>query len=206
MTKEERKVMRAERKAVRKEKRKAFREDFKKFIARGNVLDLAIAVVVGGAFGKITTALVSGIIMPFIAMLTGKMDIQNMKIVLVPADDAAGVPESAILYGALIQAILDFLIIAFTIFVIFRIIKKIGQYTAKKLEQGRELLEKIMNDDDKDLKIEEITEEVTTTEAVVEVPAEPELTQPKDNAELLSVLTEIRDLLKEKGENIKEEN
>ena len=67
MTKEEKKALRAELKALRKERAKAFREDFKKFIARGNVIDLAVAVVVGGAFGKITTALVSGIIMPVIS-------------------------------------------------------------------------------------------------------------------------------------------
>ena len=207
MTKEEKLARRAQRKAERKARGKAFRDDFKKFIARGNVMDLAVAVVVGGAFGKITTALVSGIIMPVIALLTGSMNMEEMKIILKPevlGDDGAVITaESAIMYGTLIQAILDFLIIAFTIFVVFRIIKKVGEYTAKKLEQGKEMLQNIINKDECD----EVKPEENPVEVVVAPAPEPAPAPVDNNAELVAVLTEIRDLLKaEEAEDLKQEN
>jgi large conductance mechanosensitive channel len=98
--------------------------EFKEFIAKGNVLDLAVAVVIGAAFGKIVTALVDGIIMPFIGMLTGGVSVSDWKYVISPAQlDAAGkelVAESAIKYGMFIQTIVDFLIIAFVIFLVLK--------------------------------------------------------------------------------------
>ena len=130
------------------------------------------------------------------------MDMSEMKIILKEAvlDEAGAVisAESAIMYGTLIQAILDFLIIAFTIFLVFRIIKKVGEYTAKKLEQGKEMLQNIINKDDcEEVKVEEVKAEEVTVEV-----AEPEPTPepaPAPNAELVAVLEEIRDLLKANG-------
>lgn len=98
--------------------------EFKEFIAKGNVLDLAVAVVIGAAFGKIVTALVDGIIMPLIGMISGGVSVSDWKYVIAPAQfDAAGketVAESAIRYGMFIQTIVDFLIIAFVIFLVVK--------------------------------------------------------------------------------------
>ena len=97
--------------------------EFKEFISRGNVVDLATAVVIGAAFGKIVTALVDGIIMPLIGFLTGGVSVSDWKYVLTPAStDAAGaaVAEVAIKYGSFIQTIIDFVLIAFVIFLILK--------------------------------------------------------------------------------------
>jgi large conductance mechanosensitive channel len=99
--------------------------EFKKFIARGNVIDLAVAVIIGAAFGKITTSLVADIIMPFVGLLLGGLSVADWKWVLQPATyDAAGVvqtAEIAVNFGSFVQAILDFLIIAFIIFLLVKI-------------------------------------------------------------------------------------
>ena len=100
---------------------KKFFEEFKTFAMRGNVIDMAVGVVIGGAFGKITTSIVNDIIMPFISMLTGGVDFTQWKIVLKEAvANAEGVidpaTEVAIRYGNTIAIILDFIIIAFAVF------------------------------------------------------------------------------------------
>lgn len=100
-----------------------FLDEFKAFIARGNVVDLAVGVVIGAAFGKIVSALVDGIVMPLLAILTGGIKVDQWKWVLRPEHvDAAGkaTPEIAVKYGAVLQATLDFLIIAFVIFLVLR--------------------------------------------------------------------------------------
>jgi len=98
-------------------------KEFRNFIARGNVLDLATAVVIGAAFSKIVTALVDGIIMPLIGWMTGGASVSDWKYVLTPATvDVAGadVAEVAVQYGAFIQTVIDFLLIGFVIFLIVR--------------------------------------------------------------------------------------
>lgn len=97
--------------------------EFKEFISRGNVVDLATAVVIGAAFGKIVTSLVDGIVMPVIGYLTGGVSVSDWKYVLSPASvDAAGkeVAEVAIRYGAFIQTMIDFLLIALVIFLVLK--------------------------------------------------------------------------------------
>jgi large conductance mechanosensitive channel len=97
--------------------------EFKEFISRGNVVDLATAVVIGAAFGKIVTALVDGIIMPLIGYLTGGVSVSDWKYVLSPGTvDAAGatVGEVAIKYGLFLQTLIDFVLIAFVIFMILK--------------------------------------------------------------------------------------
>lgn len=103
---------------------KNFWKDFKAFISKGSILDLAIAVIIGGAFGKIVTSLVNDIIMPLISLATGGVSVSDWKWVITPANEAAGIAESALHYGAFIQTILDFLIISFFIFLAIRIIQK----------------------------------------------------------------------------------
>lgn len=97
--------------------------EFKDFISRGNVVDLATAVVIGAAFGKIVTSLVDGIVMPLVGFLTGGVSVTDWKYVLSPATvDAAGkeVAEVAIRYGAFIQTMIDFLLIALVIFLVLK--------------------------------------------------------------------------------------
>jgi len=98
--------------------------EFKAFIARGNVIDLAIAVVIGAAFGKIITALVDGIVMPVIGMAIGGIDLSDWEYVLKPAQfDAAGkelVADVAVKYGVFLQTALDFVLIAFVIFLVLK--------------------------------------------------------------------------------------
>ena len=109
------------------EKAKGFMGEFKAFIARGNVLDMAVGVIIGGAFGKISTSLVNDVIMPLISVLTGGVDFSNWKIVLkaavAGADGAIDAStEIAIRYGAFLATILDFLIIAFAVFLMLKAI------------------------------------------------------------------------------------
>ncbi|MFP7722160.1 large conductance mechanosensitive channel protein MscL [Lysobacter sp. A3-1-A15] len=99
--------------------------EFKAFIARGNVLDLAVAVVIGAAFGKIVTALVDGIIMPMVGMAMGGVDFSQLFVSLDGTDYAtlAAAQEAAapvITYGAFLQTVIDFVLIAFVIFLIVR--------------------------------------------------------------------------------------
>jgi len=105
---------------------KGFWADFKKFITKGNIIDMATGVVVGGAFGKITTGLVNNIIMPLISLVVGGLNVNDWKWVIKEAvlDETGAVvtAETAVLYGAFIQTIIDFLLTAFCIFVVLRII------------------------------------------------------------------------------------
>ena len=107
-------------------------KEFKEFAMRGNVLDMAVGVVVGGAFGKIVTSLVNDLIMPAVGMLVGKVDFSDLKVVISPAQ--GDVAEVAIRYGAFIQTILDFLIVAFSIFLFIQLISKLR----KKKEEAEE--------------------------------------------------------------------
>lgn len=106
-----------------------FFAEFKQFIARGNVMDMAVGVIIGGAFGKISTSLVNDIIMPAISMLTGGIDFSDWKIILKEAVlDASGAEVTAavsINYGAFLATILDFLIIAFAVFCLIKGINKL---------------------------------------------------------------------------------
>ncbi len=137
-----------------------FIQDFKEFAMRGNVIDMAVGVIVGGAFGKIVTSLVNDVIMPVVGVLTGGVNFTNLALELHPAElDADGnvVSEAVNLqYGMFIQNIVDFLIIAMCIFVAVRMLSKL-----KKKEE----------------------------------PAPEKAPEPSAEEKLL---TEIRDLLKEK--------
>ena len=119
---------------------KKFFEEFKTFAMRGNVIDMAVGVVIGGAFGKITTSIVNDIIMPFISMITGGVDFSQWKIVLKEAvANAEGVidpaTEVAIRYGNTIAIILDFIIIAFAVFCM---VKALNNLHKKKEEPAPE--------------------------------------------------------------------
>ena len=110
--------------------------DFKAFAMRGNVIDMAVGVIIGGALGKIVSSLVNDIIMPLIGIVVGGVNFTDLKWVITPASvDEAGneIAESTLNYGTFIQSTIDFLIIAFSIFVMVRVITKIT--TRKKAEE-----------------------------------------------------------------------
>ena len=113
-------------------KNSSFINEFRKFIARGNVLDLAIGVVIGAAFGQITTSLVNDIIMPPLGLLLGGIDFSSMKVVLKAATEETA--EVAIRYGLLVNAIINFLVISLAIFVFIRTMNKIQEKTKKEEE------------------------------------------------------------------------
>lgn len=98
---------------------KKFFREFKEFAMKGNVLDMAIGVVVGGAFGKIVSSLVSDIIMPAISLLTGKISLADLSVTLETGDEPI-----VLAYGMFLQTVLDFLIIAFSIFLVIKLINK----------------------------------------------------------------------------------
>jgi large conductance mechanosensitive channel len=107
-------------------------KEFREFALRGNVIDLAVGVVIGAAFGKIVTSLVADIIMPPIGYITGGVDFTEKKIVLKPGDPAHKIAETAIHYGNFINAIIQFLIIAFCIFMVVKFINSMKKEEASQ--------------------------------------------------------------------------
>ena len=133
---------------------KKFVKEFREFAFKGNVIDMAVGVVIGGAFGKIVTSLVGDVIMPALSLITGKVNISNLAYTLPTENDGEPIKLA---YGLFLQNVIDFILIALSIFIVIKLISK-----AKKKPE--------------------------------EAPAE----EPKpSNEEVL--LTEIRDLLKEKN-------
>lgn len=107
-------------------------KEFKEFAFKGNVIDLAVGVIIGGAFGKIVTSLVNDLIMPIIGVILGGINFENLKLVIRPASN--GMEEAAIKYGAFIQSVVDFLIIAVCIFLF---VKLANTLTRKKEEEKK---------------------------------------------------------------------
>ena len=101
-------------------------KEFKKFIARGNVLDLAVGVIVGGAFSSIVTSLVNNIFTPIIGLIVGGVDFSSLSITF---------RDTKIMYGAFIQSVIDFLIVAFCLFIV---VKAVNKVTHKKEEKKPE--------------------------------------------------------------------
>ena len=117
---------------------KKFIEEFKKFIMRGNVLDMAIGVVIATAFGKITSSLVNDLLMPFISWVCGSRDMSALNIVLRPAEVANGeVVNEAIVFGlgSFVGTVIDFLLIALVVFLILKAFNKASELIRKKEEE-----------------------------------------------------------------------
>lgn len=100
-------------------------KEFKKFISKGNVVDLAVGVIIGSAFSKIVSSLVDDILMPFIGIIIGGVDFSNLTL---------KIGAAKIKYGMFIQNIIDFLIIAFCVFIFVKAINKLSEITKKKEE------------------------------------------------------------------------
>lgn len=111
-------------------KKKTIAGEFKEFIARGNVMDMAVGVIMGGAFGKIVSSLVNDVFMPLIGKLFGGVDFTTLKVVLTPASE--GVEEVALTYGNFIQNVVDFILISL---VVFLLVKGINALRRKKEEE-----------------------------------------------------------------------
>ena len=105
-------------------------KEFREFIARGNVIDLAVGVIIGGAFGKIVSSLVDDVVMPPIGLLTGGIDFSDMKLILKPGDEAAKIPEVAIQYGVFINTLIQFIIVAFVIFLMVKLVNSLRRQEA----------------------------------------------------------------------------
>lgn len=123
-----------------------FIEDFKKFIFKGNVIDMAVGVVIGGSFGKIVTGLVNYIINPFVGIFIKSGNLDSVKTVITKEvlDEAGEIvtPEVAILWGTWVQTIIDFLITALCIFVVLRILMKAkNTIEHKKIEEEKKKAE-----------------------------------------------------------------
>lgn len=114
-------------------------KDFKEFAMKGNVLDLAIGVIIGAAFGKIVTSLVENIIMPVVTLLIGKVDVSDLA-------------YKSIKYGAFIQSVIDFLIIAFSLFLFIRIVMKLGEKIRGSKEEAEEVPAETQEDVLKDIR------------------------------------------------------
>jgi large conductance mechanosensitive channel len=102
--------------------------EFKEFAVRGNVIDLAVGVVIGGAFGKIVASLVNDVIMPVIGKLVGGVNFNNLQVVLTPATmglDGKEIAAVALRYGAFLQSIIDFTLVAFAVFLFVKVINRL---------------------------------------------------------------------------------
>ena len=113
--------------------------EFKEFIARGNVVDLAVGVVIGAAFGRIVTAMVDGVVMPLIGLMMGGVKFSDLAVILHPAQlDAAGkeiAPALLLKYGAFMQSLIDFLVVAFVIFMFLKAYNRLRK-PAEVVEAG----------------------------------------------------------------------
>ena len=113
---------------------KSFFDEFKKFISRGNVVDMAVGVIVGSAFTAIVNSLVKDVITPLIGAITGGMDFTQMKYVITPATEE--IAEVAVCYGNFIQAVINFLIIAFVVFCMVKLINGMRAKLEKQKEEA----------------------------------------------------------------------
>jgi large conductance mechanosensitive channel len=110
-------------------------KEFKKFALRGNVIDLAVGVIIGAAFGKIVTSLVNDIIMPVLGIFTGKINLSGLKLVISPANGAQ--EELAIGFGMFLQTAIDFFLVALSIFLLVKAINSFRKKTEDKPEEPK---------------------------------------------------------------------
>lgn len=185
---------------------KKFWQEFKAFIAKGNVVDLAVAVIIGQAFNKIVSSLVNDVIMPLVSLAVGGVNVTDWKWVIKAAEyDELGnvtVAETALKYGVFIQYIIDFLIIALTVFLIVKLFtlskNKLNEVNDKLVTKIEKRKKKRKKKGEEEIVEEPVAQEVvaeTTIAPIEENPAEP---TPSANDEMITLLTEIRDSLVKK--------
>ena len=143
--------------------KKGFFNEFKEFIMRGNVIDMAVGVIIAGAFGKITTSLVNDVFMPALGAIIGDMDLTQLNWTIVQeVKDAAGeivTPAVTIGFGNLISTIIDFVLIAFIIFLMIKVFAKTREITEKKLlRKKEEVVEEVVEEEPAPTQEELLTE------------------------------------------------
>ena len=157
--------------------KKKFLTEFRDFALKGNVIDMAVGVIIGGAFGRIVSSLVGDIINPIFAALLQKNTLAELKLILRHADEEAGIVEASILYGSFIKNILDFIIIALSVFVFIKLF-------TKARNKAQALAERLMDKQSPE-------------------PSDPEPPPPPPPPEPTreeTLLEEIRDILKKKAQ------
>lgn len=159
-------------------KKSKFLSEFKTFVMRGNVLDMAVGIVIGGAFTAIVTSVVQDIINPVIGLIIGKIDFSELKVVLVPQSETAS--EVAIRYGVLIQTIVQFLLTALVLFLIIRGVNRMKD--AKSAEEA----------------LKEAEEKKAEEKKIAEETAKADEAEVKVSEEVL-LLRDIKALLEKKG-------
>lgn len=185
-----------------KNKKSTFLKDFKAFISKGNVLDLAVATIIGSAFSQIVSSFTNGIIMPLISLLFKVENLDKMVLTLRPetVNEAGEVIDPAIVwqYGTFIQAIVNFLIIAFFLFVLVRVIRNVR----KQLDFDAQLRESVQKKLDNDEQLTEIeTKWLAHTQkkdpdnapkkTVVEEPAPEPVPEPTATEKMLAEIVEL---------------
>lgn len=185
-----------------KNKKSTFLKDFKAFISKGNVLDLAVATIIGSAFSQIVSSFTNGIIMPLISLLFKVENLDKMVLTLRPetVDEAGEVIDPAIVwqYGTFIQAIVNFLIIAFFLFVLVRVIRNVR----KQLDFDAQLRESVQKKLDNDEQLTEIETkwlahmqkkdpDNVPKKTVVEEPAPEPVPEPTATEKMLAEIVEL---------------
>lgn len=150
---------------------KSFFKGFKDFITKGNIIDLAVGVIIGGAFGKIVSSLVNDVVMPPIGVLIGNVDFKDLVWIIKTGDEALGIAPVTINYGIFIMTIIEFLIIAFTIYIVLTLVIRRSQFKEKLAKEEQARLDALN-------------------------PKEPEVVK---EAEEILLLREIRDALKKES-------
>ncbi len=184
---------------------KKFWEDFKKFIKRGNVVDMAVGVAVASAFTAIVTAFTKGFISPLLALLTGESGMEEMKWVireeiveLVDGVETVVQSEVAILWGAFVQALINFLIVAFALFIVIRVASSITERAARLTNDVKNKLAGVDEAAEAAAKAEAEAKAAAEAEAKAKAEAEAAEAAKAEKTAELELLREIRDLLKDK--------
>lgn len=171
-------------------KSKGFIAEFKTFISQGNVMDLAVGIIIGGAFTAIVTSLVNDVIMPVVSMLIGGIDFSSLKLTI-PAY-LPGVEPATVNYGNFIGATVNFLIVAFAVFLMIKAINRVNARSKALAEKAAAKLGKEKAEEDK--------ENAEKTAKAVEDASKAE---KKSDAETIALLKEIRDELKSSNKSKK---
>ena len=179
-------------------KKNGFFAEFRKFIMRGNVIDMAVGVVVGGAFSKIVSSLVADIVTPLISLLTGKASFTELKWVLREAEIEVvdGVeniitPATTVNYGTFIQYIIDFILVAFSIFIVIKAIAKLRE-TGDKIKETPEMIAA------KKAEEEKAAAEKAEADAKAAKEAEEIVAARRAQAETAELLRDIKALIEKK--------
>ena len=179
-------------------KKNGFFAEFRKFIMRGNVIDMAVGVVVGGAFSKIVSSLVADIVTPFISLLTGKASFTELKWVLREAEIEVvnGVeniitPATTVNYGTFIQYIIDFVLVAFSIFIVIKAIARLRE-AGDKIKETPEMIAA------KKAEEEKAAAEKAEADAKAAKEAEEIVAARRAQAETAELLRDIKALIEKK--------